>query len=248
MTVEEQILSNKILLVDCEDASELSKNDKEAFTLLRKNGLGASDSSVFLGVNKWRDVQSLIEEKCTPGVTAEDIAIGEKENVRKGADLEELILKKFRDWSGFETAKPKAQYRLAANPYLTINFDGVTLLGGVLIPVEAKFVSAFANKYWNKALAIDHPIQGTRKMCGGSNLQAHILEASEQYGIPEYYFTQVQQQLMGLDAEFGYLAALFDKGWELKVFKIYNDAYVQSQIRLVGGDVWGAVQRNKGSH
>lgn len=232
--------------MDCEDASELSRTDKEAFTLLRKNGLGASDSSVFLGVNKWRDVQSLIAEKCTPGVTAEDKAIGEKENVRKGADLEPLILQKFAEWSGMEVTKPKAQYRLVEHPYLTINFDGVTAIGDILIPVEAKFVSAFANKYWNKALALDHPIQGSRKMAGGKDLQSHILEASEQYGIPEYYYTQVQQQLMGLDAEFGYLAALFDKGWELKVFKIYNDAFVQSQIKLVGKDVWGAVERNRG--
>ena len=141
--------------------------------MLRRNSIGASDSSIILGVNTFTDTAKLIEQKCTEGITEEELAIGEKENVRKGADLEPLILQKFEEWSGMETYKPDAMYQLKLFPQLTVNFDGVICLDNTYIPAEAKFVSTYANKYWDRSKAIDAPHIGFPIRCAGRSIQDH---------------------------------------------------------------------------
>ena len=43
------------------NAYELAVNDKEGFVKIRRNGFGASDSAIYLGVNKWTTVDQLID-------------------------------------------------------------------------------------------------------------------------------------------------------------------------------------------
>ena len=47
-------------MVDHLNMSELSQNDPAAFAMARRSGLGASGSSIYLGVNKWKTVKDLI--------------------------------------------------------------------------------------------------------------------------------------------------------------------------------------------
>lgn len=236
------------LKIVCPNAYELAQHDKEGFILLRRNSIGASDSSIILGVNPFSDTAKLIEQKCTQGATEEEIAVGEKENVRKGADLEPLILKKFEEWSGLDTYKPDAMYQLENNPQLTVNFDGVLCLDQLYIPVEAKFVSTYANKYWNRGKAINAMHEGFPVRCAGRDIQSHVLESAEAYGIPPYYYTQVQQQLLALDAPFGYLAAIFDKGWEFKVFKIFADQPTQNALIDISKETWNTIENKRATH
>ena len=158
------------LKIVCENAYDLAKYDKEAFIMLRRNSIGASDSSIILGVNPFTDTAKLIEQKLTKGITDEELAIGEKENVRKGADLEPLILQKFEEWSGIETYKPDAMYQLEKFPQLTVNFDGIIQLDHIYIPVEAKFVSAYANKYWERSRSINAMHEGFPTRCAGRDV------------------------------------------------------------------------------
>lgn len=229
------------LRIVCNNAYSLAKYDKEAFIMLRRNSIGASDSSIILGVNPFSDTAKLIEQKCTQGITEEELAVGEKENVRKGADLEPLILEKFEEWSGMPTYKPDSMYQLVKFPQLTVNFDGIICLDSTYIPVEAKFVSTYANKYWDRSKAIDAPHIGFPVRCAGRDIQTHILESAQAYGIPPYYYTQVQQQLLALNAPFGYLAAIFDKGWEFKVFKIFADLPTQTSLVDLSQKVWETI-------
>ena len=229
------------LRIVCDNAYSLAKYDKEAFIMLRRNSIGASDSSIILGVNPFTDTAKLIEQKCTQGITEEELAIGEKENVRKGADLEPLILEKFEEWSKMPTYKPNSMYQLIKAPQLTVNFDGIICLDSIYIPVEAKFVSAYANKYWDRSRAINAPHEGFPVRCAGRDIQSHILESAQMCGIPPYYYTQVQQQLMALNAPFGYLAAVFDKGWEFKAFKIFADLPTQSALLDQSQLVWEVI-------
>lgn len=233
------------MTIDCADAYEMAKFDKEKFIAIRRNGFGASDSSIVLGVNPFNTPEDLIKQKLATTITAEEIAIGEKENVRKGADLEPIILNKFEQWSSFATSKPNAMYRLTNHPQLTVNFDGIINMSNICIPVEAKYVSAYANKYWDRSKAIDAPYEGTAKLCGGAGLEEHLRLSAELYGIPVYYYTQVQQQLLSLTAPFGYLAALFDKGWELKVFKIFADEYTQKELIVASEKLWKKIEEKR---
>lgn len=233
------------LKIVCPNAYELARTDNEAFIRLRRNSIGASDSSIILGVNPFSDTAKLIEQKCSPGITEEELAVGEKENVRKGADLEPLILEKFEEWSGMFTYKPNAMYQLQKFPQLTVNFDGILCLDNVFIPAEAKFVSVYANKYWDRSKAINMPHEGFPVRCAGRDIQTHIKESAELYGIPPYYYTQVQQQLLALNAPFGYLAAMFDKGWEFKVFKIFADVPTQSALTDISQNVWEVIMNKR---
>ena len=55
------------------DAAQLAEEDKEAFALIRRQGLGASDSSIILGVNNWTTIDQLIEQKNTPCITQRNL-------------------------------------------------------------------------------------------------------------------------------------------------------------------------------
>ena len=235
------------LTITCPDAYELAKFDKEEFIKVRRNSFGASDSSVLLGVNPFTKVEDLIKQKCSTEITKEELEVGEKENVRKGADLEPLILNKFEHWSGFDTYKPDAMYQLNLHPQLSVNFDGIIELENIYIPVEAKFVSVFAHKYWDRSKAIKAPHEGLPIRCAGKTIVDHITDTASLYGIPPYYFTQIQQQMLALNAPFGYLAALFDKGWELLVFKIFSDGITQHALIDISATNWKLIEARKAS-
>lgn len=222
--------------------AELSRTDQKQFALLRRVGLGASDSSVYMGVNIWTTVEQLIEQKLSKIITPEEIAIGEKSVVRKGAELEPLILQKFSAFAnGMEVVKPSAMYRIIEHPQLTINYDGIIKLGEHLIPVEAKMCSIYAEKHWDKTKTISTIMGGAPQMLGGNSAAEHITLCAEAYGIPNYYYTQIQQQMLGLNAPFGYFAVLFDKEWEFKVYKIFADSFVQQQLITESKLLWDKI-------
>lgn len=247
INVDKRIADVGIVTVDTEGAYDNAVLDKKAFILLRRNGLGGSDSSVFLNVNPYKTIEDLIEDKCMTHVTPMELAVGEKVNVRKGSDLEPLILQKFSDWSGEEVFKPHTMFRFKDPSCLTINFDGVVFKEDVQFPVEAKYVSTFADKYWDPGKALAHYCAPSSPILPGGPLHHHILTAAQMYGIPPYYYTQIQQEMMGLKAPYGYLAALFDRDWTLRVYRIYKDDCVQAAIKMEGSDVWKVIQKKKGS-
>ena len=195
-------------------------------------------------MNPFTDVDTLIAQKLSPVVTDEEKAIGEKESVRKGADLEPLILEKFEQWSGLDTYKPDAMYQLVDAPQLTVNFDGIIDLSQY-IPVEAKYISPYANKYWDRSKRLNAVHEGTARICAGNSIEDHIQSEAELYGVPPYYYTQLQQQLLALQAPFGYLVGLFDKGWELGVYKIFADKAAQEALVERSAVLWKTIQDRK---
>lgn len=243
--MKDQDLLKYGLEIVCADAYEKAMFDKDAFIHLRRQGLGASDSAIYLGVNPYTTREDLIAQKCSKEVTAEERAVGEKEVVRKGADLEHLILEKFETWSGLDTYKPNSMYRLTEHPQLTVNFDGIVAFETAHIPVEIKYVSPYATKYWNKTKCLKEVYEGRPYIAAGTSVQEHINLLAELYGIPSYYFTQLQQQLLALNAPFGYIAAMFDKGWELGVYKVFADKYTQQMLIQESEYIWELVEARK---
>ena len=230
------------LEVVVENAADLAANDKEQFALIRRQGLGASDSSTVLGISKWNSVESLINQKRSLYVTPEELAIGEKPNVRMGADLEPFILNWFCRDADVDVYKPEPMYRLKEYPFLTINYDGI-MEGVVDIPVEIKCVSVFAHKYWDWDKAIEFGSAPAPKpdVPFGGNIQNYIAERAEQCGIPDYYYTQVQQQLLGVNSDHAYLVALDVKEWRICTFYVEQDELVQTYLIDAANDVWNKV-------
>lgn len=229
------------------NASYLAKHDPEAFAMIRRAGFGASDSSILLGVNPFPDntIPKLIKQKQSPTITPEELAIGNLVNVRKGVDLEPLIIKKFQekyDISEEKLYKPTAMYRIGDTP-LTVNFDGVMHIKPFKIPVEVKFVSIWGAKYWDipKAIGDKLIMDGDIAELGVEVNSHYLTERAKEAGLPIYYYTQIQQQMLALDAPFGYIAGLFDKEWEIKVFKVMADEQVHKKLIEEAEKLWNQV-------
>lgn len=225
--MEDKILEQGVVEIAVENVQSLSH---EEYALVRKNYFGASDSSILCGVNLYKTMDALLKEKNCKFLTEEEKAVGEKPIVRKGYDLEPIILQKAETELNTEIHKPKDMYKFKAVDGLSINFDGVIEEEGKLVPVEAKLVSKYGEKYYNKlvdikVMKIKQPIVDVNKP-----LDAYIKQKALLLGIPAYYYTQVQQEIAALNAPYGYLAALFDESWTFKLFYIPRDERVIDAI------------------
>lgn len=224
--MKEKILNRGVLEVAIDDIQSMSHDD---YALARKNFFGASDSSILCGVNLYKTLDELIKEKNNKFITDEERAVGEKPIVRKGYDLEDIILKKAQDELGIEIAKPQDMFKFKNVVGLSVNYDGVGEEEGNLIPIEAKLVSKYGEKYYNKNIRIED-IKGSPLGSNCTEIDIHVKRKAARLGIPAYYYTQVQQEIAGLDAPYGYLAALFDETWTFHLYYIPRDEYTIEAI------------------
>lgn len=234
----------KNLEVVVEDAYLLSP---EEFTNIRRQGIGASDASVILGLqSKWKTSEDIIKEKLQRSISAEEIEVGNKPSVRKGRDLEHIVLNKAEDWLHCEVDKPTDMYRFKDSPWLTVNFDGITTDPiGTFTVVEAKVVTQYGEKFYDrdKALKSKSEIEFVSLIRNKKAfLKQDIETKAKACGIPPYYYAQVQQQLLAIDAPYGYLAALHDKDWELKMYLVPADPEVQAKIITESKKIWNIIE------
>lgn len=192
----------------------------EDYAKARMSTFGASDASAILDVNLYKTREQLIQEK----VKAEYVEL-DKPIVRKGYDLEDYILSRFIQETGRETIKPPHMYRHQQAPHLTTNFDGICVENDKAIPVEIKLVSRFGEKYWNKNANYQGEVTRQSKAYA-----THIKRMAEIIGIPAYYYTQVQQQMLLAGAPYAYLYACFDESWTFKCYKVPRDEYTIADI------------------
>jgi len=219
-----------------------------AFSILRKVGFGASDSSILLGVNPFdkKGIPGLIEAKQRDIPTEDELAIGKMVNVRKGVDLEDLILEKSGKILQYDVEKPPHMYRISGT-HLTINYDGIAQVGESLkVPVEVKFVSMYGKKYYDWSKFQTSTEERTRlydiEPLGDEVNSIYLTKRAKEAGIPIYYYTQVQQQMMGINAPFAYIAVVDDKTWEFGYFIVMADEKVWQELldvsNLVGNKIW----------
>ena len=121
---------------------------------------------------------------------------------------------------------------------LSVNYDGVFVSDDKpLIPVEAKLVSKYGEKYYNKTITIEDA-KRVNVTDTDVEVQTHIKQMATRLGIPAYYYTQVQQEIAGLNAPYGFLAAMFDETWSFKLYYIPRDeGTIQAIYRLCERDI-----------
>ena len=236
----ERICEQGSLVVKIEHIDQVSE---EEYAMLRKESFGGSDSSILCGVNLYKTLDQLIKEKNCKYITDEEKEVGNKAIVRKGKDLEPIILDKAAQELGIEINKPTAMFEFKEEPILTLNYDGVAEENQVLIPIEAKLVSKYGEKYYNKDKTLEENKEVDMKIEGDS-LEAHIKRKALRIGIPAYYYTQVQQEIMGLGAPYGYLAVLFDDSWTFKLYLVKADNYVQNKIIDIATKYKDVIKKN----
>ena len=240
MITDERICDYGILKVKIKNINEVSE---EEYALLRKESFGGSDASILCGVNLYKNMNQLITEKNNKFLTEEEKEVGKKAIVRKGRDLEPIILDKASKELGIEITKPTSMYKFLKAPILTLNYDGVCEKENILIPIEAKLVSKWGEKYYNKEKTLEENADVDMKI-EGDTLEAHIKRKALRIGIPAYYYTQVQQELMGLNAPYGYLAVLFDESWDFKLYLVKADEYVQNKIYDIADKNKNKIEKN----
>lgn len=242
------------------DVKNIDSYTGEEFALFRRNGFGGSDSSILVGVNPFSTVKELITQKLAKKLSAEEKAVGQLAAVRKGTDLEPLVIEKVIKALNLPTIKPPHMYKFKDYPYLKMNFDGVSIpnghelvklppLVGKYIPTEIKIATAKGQRHYNPFIAmysemtqgIDDPI--FRNLPKDISKERWTIEAkAKYYGIPQYYYTQVQQEIMALNAPYGLLAVLFEETWRLSIFFIWRDGMTQAKIALEGGKAWQRIE------
>lgn len=257
-------LESKGFPVGVYDVNTLSQDD---FALIRSNTFGASDSAVLLNVAyssakvPMKTQDELMHEKINQIFNTE---IGKKASVRKGRELEPLIIDKITGIVEGTVVKPKHMYINGQG--LATNFDGVVLENTsnntnnisdsfIPVPMEIKVCTFFArsNYDWNKGIhqdTLDITDKLKRnydyKLLNKVPIENHIVHAANLMGIPKYYYTQLQQQMLFLDAPHGYLAIMDDINWDLYFFKVPRDQFVIDALVTVSTDLYAKLAQRKG--
>ena len=214
----------------------------EGFTLIRRDGFGGSDSSVLLGVNPYSTLSEIIKQKTTTTLSQEELETGKQTAVMKGNDLEPLIIQKFTDQMGLETFKPTDMYRFKEYPYLTMNFDGITGDAEQYIPVEIKVVTKRGERQYNQHNCIyieDRGHYPIPKNLANSNNSWQTKAAH--YGLPTYYYTQLQAEMFACNAPFGFLCVLWESDWRIRVHVVHKDQAAWNAIIVQGHKAWQKV-------
>lgn len=234
-------LENTQLVVDYANIDVVSNDD---YIMIRRNGFGGSDASVLVGVNPFNTLEDLIKEKASTTISAEERAIGEKSAVKKGRDLEPLIIDKFTRFYGANVLKPSDMYRFTQFPYLKVNYDGVVDDPAYhYIPMEIKVITLKGEKHYNFAKEIFNERDGFRPLPENIADRHDPIEfKAAYYGIPAYYYTQIQQEMAGLNAPFGYLSVLKESDWSYHSFLVYFDQITWDAICLQGYKAWEKVE------
>lgn len=226
------------------DVADMQHITNDEYIMHRRKGLGTSDSSIVLGVNPYTTIDELVRQKLSSTISEEERAIGKKSAVMKGKDLEPLIIKKWSIAADKKIIKPDAQYRHKDFPFLKFNFDGVSYDENIkhYIPDEIKVVTYKGQRHYDTSKEIYNEDQGFFPLPEDvSKLDLTIETKAAHYGMPPYYYTQLQQQILGLDAPYGYLAVLFETSWRVHVFFAYRDDVVIRQLILMGSKIWNKI-------
>ena len=234
------------------DIANIDQYPNEQYALLRKNGLGTSDSSIVLGVNPYTSKSDLIAEKCRNYLTEEELEVGTKSAVRKGRELEPLIIHKHSQVMGRRIIKPTDMYRHKDYPFIKFNFDGVIDKlyneDGTYqyIPDEIKVVTIYGMKHYQPKKATFSEFAGWELLPPHYEKEdVGIEQKAAMYGIPPYYYTQLQQQIFGLNAPYGFLTVMFEKDWQIHSWFVWRDQKVINQLIMEDAKTWNIIESKR---
>ena len=192
-----------------EKLSTISFENEEDWLELRTKGIGGSDIGAILGINPYASPLSIYNQKVKGYVKD----MSNNPNVKKGKDLEDVILTKYVQpyfaKLGYTVGKPQFMLINSDYPYFRANVDGIAFNPANdftnNIIVEIKWVGAYSEDSWNKP---------------------------EYCGVPPSYYAQVQLYMAVTGASSAVICALFDKAWEMHYFVVPKDeTFILNMIR-----------------
>lgn len=242
MSIDDKLEFLQIAYKDIDNVSE------EEYIDIRMDWLGASDSSKLLNVNPFPNGTNddLVYEKATKHI---DESINKKASVRMGKDVEHIILAKLQNYfTDYQIDKPKNMY-CQPDTHLSCNFDAVAIIGeNKIIPIEIKTVTKYGRKYYDFSKATFNQKDGEWQepqldiKYNNNILETDYQSLADMYGIPVYYYTQLQQQMYFLDSNIGYLAVLDADNWDVHIFKIYINKTLWQELKETAIKTWAKVK------
>lgn len=65
------------------------------------------------------------------------------------------------------------------------------------------------------------------------------------YGIPPYYYTQLQQQIFGLNAPYGFLTVMFERDWGIRSWLVWRDQKMINQLIVEDTKTWELIEQKR---
>lgn len=237
---------NAIILVETEGLS------KEQWLRYRKQGIGGSDVSCLLGINKWKSEIELWLDK----TNQTNDPVEENEAMQWGTIMEPIIRNHFSEVTGKTVVELKAMLQHPEHPFMLADVDGVTVddSGNPAI-LEIKTASEFKRSDWEEGVPAYYQTQVQHYLCvtgiqkayvavliGGNSFRIFEVDADKEIqnmliAVEKKFWNKVQNMIRpemdGSDAAKNLLDSLYRGGIEETIVMPddaieYVDAYIEA--------------------
>ena len=156
---------NANILVETDNLS------KEEWLRYRKQGIGGSDVSCLLGINKWKSEIELWLDKTNQTNTH----VEENEAMQWGTIMEPIIRNHFAEVTGKTVVELKAMLQHPEHPFMLADVDGVTVddSGNPAI-LEIKTASEFKRSDWDEGVPAYYQTQVQHYLCVTGIQKAYV--------------------------------------------------------------------------
>ena len=121
----------------------------------RTRGIGGSDVSVIVGLNKFRSVYQLWLEKTRQVIPEEE----ESDYTHFGTMLEPIVRAEFTRRTGIKVRAKKALLQSEEYPFMLADLDGVIYENGDMCIFEAKTASTYKKEIWEEGVPVEYQLQ-----------------------------------------------------------------------------------------
>lgn len=231
---------------------ETDKLSKEEWLKWRKRGIGGSDVSCLLGINKWKSEIELWLDKTNQ--TNEPPV--ENEAMTWGTIMEPIIRNHFAEVTGKTVVELKAMIQHPEYPFMLADVDGITVddKGNPAI-LEIKTASEYKRSEWEEGVPAYYQTQVQHYLCvtgiqkayvavlvGGNRFKIYEVDADPEIqdmliAVEKNFWNKVQNMIRpemdGSDAARNLLDSLYRGGVEEQIVMPekaieYVDAYIEA--------------------
>ena len=237
---------NANILVETDNLS------KEEWLRYRKQGIGGSDVSCLLGINKWKSEIELWLDK----TNQTNAPVEENEAMQWGTIMEPIIRNHFAEVTGKTVVELKAMLQHPEHPFMLADVDGVTVddSGNPAI-LEIKTASEFKRSDWDEGVPAYYQTQVQHYLCvtgiqkayvavliGGNSFRIFEVDADAEIqdmliAVEKNFWNKVQNMIRpemdGSDAAKNLLDSLYHGGISEEIVMPdeaieYVDAYIEA--------------------
>ena len=176
---------------------------KEEWLSYRRQGIGGSDVSCLIGINKWKSELELWLDKIN---SEESEPIEENEAMQWGTIMEPIIRNHFAEVTGKEVVELNAMLQHPEYPFMLADVDGITIDdNGAPAILEIKTASEYKRNEWETGVPPYYQTQVQHYLCvtGLEKAYVAVLIGGNSFKIYEVDAdTEIHSMLIAIEQEF----------------------------------------------